>query len=38
MVAKVAGNQGQITLKGVPITDEWQALVATAAKQRPVLR
>ena len=33
MVTKVAGNQGQITLKGVPITDEWQELVARAAKR-----
>ena len=33
MVTKVAGNQGQITLKGVPITDEWQQLVTVAAKR-----
>ena len=31
MVTKVAGNQGQITLKGVQITDEWEQRVRTAA-------
>jgi uncharacterized protein (DUF1778 family) len=33
MVTKLSDGRGQITLKGHPVTDEWETLVKTAAKR-----